>query len=111
MPDKGTVNYDFGQEAWVVVNKYDCYVQRTIMFRPDSITFPKKYRHKLPCIVKIEQKFKRGPEKGERMYPDLYILRKHMLLNKTEQKIQRKKCDGYIVPIMELDTYIGQELR
>ena len=111
MPDKGTVDRDYSQDAWLTVNGNDCYIQRTIMFRPDSITFPKKYRHKLPCLVEIKQKFKRGEQKGELLYPDLYILRRHMLLTKAEHKIQRKKVTGYIVPIQELDVYIGQELR
>ncbi len=103
MPGKGTKSDDYSHNAWVTVNGKPCYVQRTILFQPDSISFPEKYRNKLPCLVKIEQEYKRGPHKGEPMYPDLYMLREHNILTKNLQLIQRRKCDGWVIPINELE--------
>lgn len=110
MPGKGTKDHDVSHEAWTSVNGVPCYIQRTIMFRPDSITFPKKYRQKLPCLIRIDQTFKRKPNKGKLLYPDLYILRNHMILNKPERSIQRGKCVGWVIPIQELELY-DNEIR
>lgn len=103
MPDKGTKDYDLQHEAWIEVDGRLCYIQRTILFQPDSISFPEKYRSKLPCLVKIEQRYKRGPHKGELMYPDLYELRDHHIMTKNLRPIQKKKCDGWVIPIQELE--------
>jgi hypothetical protein len=103
MPSKGTVDYDLSHDAWINVDGKRCYVQRTVLFggktRPDAISFPHKYMHKLPCLVQINQRY----ASGELMYPDLYILRKQMVITKEKREIQAGKCDGYIIPINELE--------
>jgi hypothetical protein len=103
MPGKGTKDFDVSHKAWKKINGKPCYIQRTILFQPDSISFPEKYKWRLPCLVRIEQEYKRGAHKGERMYPDLYMLREHNILNKKLQLIQRRKCDGWVIPINELE--------
>jgi hypothetical protein len=113
MPGKGTKDGDYSRKAWKVIDGRTCYIQRTIMFRPDSISYPHKYLDKLPCIVKIEQKHKIGPNKGKLMYPDLYMLSKPVVLThrlrvvRPDGKggIQASKCDGYVIPIHELTKF------
>ena len=106
MPGKGTL--DRSEEVWFTRDGNRLYIQHKI-FRPASISFPKKYRHKLPCIIKIEEKYKKGDKKGRYIIPDLFVLRDHMLLNKEllegRKGIQGGKCDGWIVPIEELENY------
>jgi len=103
MPGKGTIEHNLSQEAWIDINGADCYVQRTILFggknRPGAISFPHKYMHKLPCFVQIKQRYK----SGELMFPNLYVLRKPMVITKTRQLIQAGKCEGYVIPITELE--------
>lgn len=109
---KGTKEYDLSQDAWTFINGYRCYAVHKVRFSPvHSITYPEKYHHYLPVLVIIEQEYEKGQKKGERLYPETYVLRKHMLLNKKVQKVQSKKCPGRIVPITELEIYSGQELR
>jgi hypothetical protein len=109
MPDEGTVDHDFSHDAWLEVDGNHMYVQRTILYSPDSISFPEKYRRNLPCVIQIRATIKRGENKGELMYPDLYVLRDHMLLTKELKKgkkgIQKGKVDGRIIPIQELEAY------
>jgi hypothetical protein len=107
MPDKGTKDSDLSHEAWIEVDGRLCYVQRTVLFKPDSISFPEKYRNKIPCLVTIEQRYQKGEHKGEKMFPDLYELREHMILDKKLRLIQKRKCDGWVVPISELVKYVG----
>ena len=104
---KGCKDHDLSQEAWVTVDGKSCYVQRTILFKPDSISYPEVYLSKLPCLVTIEQEYGKGPHAGEKMYPDLYVLKKYMILNKKLKPIQKRKCDGWIIPIRELQKYVG----
>lgn len=120
MPDKGVVNtakgckdHDLSQDAWKIVSGQRCYIQRTIMFAPDSISFPHKYLDKLPCLVRIEQRYKRGANKGKKMYPDLYVLSKPVVLSEPLRiakngrgGIQKSKCDGYVIPIKNLQKHI-----
>ena len=104
-PVKGTVNYDLSHDAWKMVDGNRCYKQRTILFRPDSISFPRKYRSNLPCIIRIAQRYERGDKEGELMYPDLYVLRDHMIMTKKLKWIQKGKCRGWVVTIDELEDY------
>jgi len=108
-PCKGEVGYDLSHKAWTEIDGNRVYVQRTILYSPDSISFPEKYRRNLPCVIQIKAIIKRGEKKGELMYPDLYVLRDHMLLTeelKTGKKgIQKGKVDGRIIPIQKLETY------
>lgn len=103
-PGKGTVDYDLNHEAWKTIWDNRCYIQRKIL-KPNSITYPFKYLCNLPCIIKIEDRFEKGENKGKLMYPALYVLREHMILNKERRHIQAKKCDGYIIKIRELEKY------
>ena len=107
MGGKGT--RDRNEEVWfVTVNGNRLYVQHKI-FRPASISFPKKYRHKLPCLIKIEERHKTGDKKGKFIISELFVLRDHMLLNKEllegRKGIQAGKCDGWIIPIEDLESY------
>lgn len=105
MPGEGTIEANFDHEAWFEYDGHPLYVQRTILFQPDSVSFPKKYRSNLPCFIQIDQRFKRGEEKGKLMYPDLYMLREHHILTKKLQKIQARKCEGWVIPIRQLEHH------
>jgi hypothetical protein len=104
-PGKGTVGYDLDHKVWFNIDGNRLYEQRTIMNNPDSISYPEKYRHKLPCVIRIVQRYERGDDKGMLMFPDLYVLRDHMIIAKKTQMIQNKKCDGWVVPIQVLEDY------
>ena len=106
MPGQGTL--DRTEESWFTINGNRCYVNHKI-YHPKSISFPKKYRNKLPCIIKIEEQYMKGGKKGKFIIPELFVLRDHMLLNKVllegKKGIQAGKCDGWVIPIEDLHNY------
>lgn len=112
--EEGTVAKDFTQKAWKKYKGYNLYIQRKILYgaETDMISFPQKYKKKLPVVVRITDSYEKGPNKGDLLHPETYLLTETDLLTLPLREpkdgkggIQKGKVSGYFVPLNKLEIF------